>query len=188
MALPMQVSMIVAMAANRTIGKDNRMPWHLPADLKHFRETTLGCPVIMGRKTFESILASLGKPLPGRTNIVITRNAGFSHPGAVTVTSPEAALAAAHRALSSVEPHAPTVSEPRPAEVFVIGGAEIYAAMLPLARRVVVTEIRHNFDGDAFFPALDPTLWKEAARRPQPAQVTPGSPPLEFDFVEYRRQ
>ena len=180
--------MIVAMAANRAIGKDNRMPWHLPADLKHFKETTMGCPVIMGRKTFESILASLGKPLPGRTNIVVTRNAGFSHPGAVTVTSPQAALEAAHRAMQSVEAHAPTVSETRSDEVFVIGGAEIYAAMLPLARRIVVTEIRQNFDGDAFFPTLDPKVWKEAARRPQPAQVNPGNPQVDFDFVDYRRQ
>lgn len=177
--------MIVAMAANRAIGKDNRMPWHLPADLKHFKETTMGCPVIMGRKTFESILASLGKPLPGRTNIVITRNAGFSHPGAVTAASPEAALEAARGAMLPGEAHAPTVSKDRPDEVFVIGGAEIYAAMLPLARRIVVTEIRQNFDGDAFFPALDPHVWKEAARRPQPAS---GTPVVDFDFVDYRRQ
>jgi dihydrofolate reductase len=181
----MQVSMIVAMAANRAIGKDNRMPWHLPADLQHFKATTMGCPVIMGRKTFESILASLGKPLPGRTNIVITRNAGFSHPGTVTAASPEAALEAALGPMPAGDALAPTVSSGRPNEVFVIGGAEIYAAMLPLARRVVVTEIRHNFDGDAFFPALDPDLWKEAARRPQPAS---GTPLVEFDFVEYRRQ
>lgn len=180
--------MIVAMAANRAIGKANRMPWHLPADLQHFKATTMGCPVIMGRKTFESILASLGKPLPGRTNIVITRNAGFRHPGAVTVTSPQAALAAARGPKPAGEALAPTVSGGAPKEVFVIGGAEIYAAMLPLARRVVVTEIRQNFDGDAFFPALDPKVWKEAARIPQPAQVNPGTPPVEFDFVEYRRQ
>ncbi len=177
--------MIVAMAANRAIGKDNRMPWHLPADLKHFKETTMGCPVIMGRKTCESILASLGKPLPGRTNIVITRNAGFSHPGAVTATSPEAALGAVLAAPRPADPPAPRVSGERASEVFVIGGAEIYRAMLPLARRIIVTEIKHHFDGDAFFPALDPHLWRETARQ---AQAASGTPPVDFDFVEYRRQ
>lgn len=177
--------MIVAMAANRTIGKDNRMPWHLPADLKHFKQTTMGCPVIMGRKTFESILGTLGKPLPGRANIVITRNRTYAHPGAIVVTSPEAALEAARRPLATANPPAPTVSGEAGREVFVIGGAEIYRAMLPLARRIVVTEIGHNFDGDAFFPELDPNLWRETARSPQdPA----GTPPLPFDFVQYRRQ
>ena len=178
----MQVSMIVAMAANRAIGLDNRMPWHLPADLKHFKEITMGCPVIMGRKTFESILASLGRPLPGRRNIVITRNPGFSHPGAVTAITPELALAAANRPSATVESPAPTVFGQSPDEVFVIGGAEIYRAMLPLARRVVVTEIRQTFAGDAFFPALDPNLWREVSRRPQPKS---GTPEVDFDFVEF---
>jgi dihydrofolate reductase len=185
----MQVSMIVAMAANRAIGKDNRMPWHLPADLKHFKQTTMGCPVIMGRKTFESILATLGKPLPGRANIVITRNRQFDHAGIVRVASPEAALEAALEAteqpVPAGEPLSPTLSRESPGEVFVIGGAEIYRAMLPLARRIVVTEIRHHFDGDAFFPGLDPHLWRETARRPQPES---GTPPVTFDFVEYRRR
>ena len=178
--------MIVAMAANRVIGLDNRMPWHLPADLRHFKETTMGCPVIMGRKTFESILASLGKPLPGRRNIVITRNPTFSHPGAIMATTPELALAAALQPASPEEAHPPSVFGPAPGEnpddVFVIGGAEIYRAMLPLARRIVVTEIRQTFAGDAFFPALDPNLWREVARRPQPKS---GTPEVDFDFVEF---
>ena len=182
----MQVSMIVAMAANRAIGLDNRMPWRLPADLKHFKETPMGCPVIMGRKTFESILASLGKPLPGRRNIVITRNPVFSHPGAITATSPELALAAAQRPVSSEEAPAPSVfgkaANENLDEVFVIGGAEIYRAMLPLARRIVVTEIRQTFAGDAFFPALDPNVWREVSRRPQPKS---GTPEVDFDFVEF---
>ena len=177
--------MIVAMAANRAIGKDNRMPWHLPADLKHFKQTTLGCPVIMGRKTFESILKSLGKPLPGRTSIVITRNPAFAHAGITTATTPESALGAARTACSPVEPHPPTVLAERAPEVFVIGGAEIYAAMLALASRIIVTEIRQHFDGDAFFPALDPHLWREVSRQPQPPS---GTPQVTFDFVEYRRQ
>ena len=186
----MQVSMIVAMAANRAIGLNNRMPWRLPADLKHFKATTIGCPVIMGRKTFESILASLGKPLPGRRNIVITRNPAFSHPGVTTAATPELALAAAQRPVSVEESPAPSVSgqlsdeisDENPDEVFVIGGAEIYRAMLPLARRIVVTEIRQTFAGDAFFPALDPHLWREVSRRPQPKS---GTPEVDFDFVEY---
>ena len=200
---PVPVSIIVAMAANRAIGKDNRMPWHLPADLKHFKEATLGCPVIMGRKTFESILASLGKPLPGRRNIVITRNPAFQYPGITSATTPEAALAAARSPMAPANPPAPTVSAMTPmasmvsavpvvstvpavpAEVFVIGGAEIYCALLPLAQRIVATEIGRAFDGDAFFPALDPHQWRETARQPQPAS---GTPSVTFDFVEYRRQ
>lgn len=181
----MQVSIIVAMAANRAIGKDNRMPWHLPADLKHFKHTTQGCPVIMGRKTFESILATLGKPLPGRRNIVISRNPAFHHPEITSVTTPEAALAAARSPLVSKEPPAPTVSGVSPVEIFVIGGAEIYRALLPLAQRIVATEIGREFKGDAFFPALNPQLWRETARTPQPVSGTPEVP---FDFVEYRRQ
>ncbi len=209
----MRVSMIVAMASNRAIGKDNRMPWHLPADLKHFKAITMGCPVIMGRKTFESILAALGKPLPGRKNIVITRNAAFSHPGITTATTPEAALRASLATMVPEEPHAPKVSgqvsgqvfekisekAPEPistpspgmaaatqaAEVFVIGGAEIYAAMLPFASRIVVTQIWQHFDGDAFFPLFGPHLWREISRQPQPPS---GTPQVAFDFVEYRRQ
>ena len=183
-----QVSIIVAMAANRAIGKDNRMPWHLPADLKHFKDTTLGCPVIMGRKTFESIVATLGKPLPGRRNIVITRNPAFHHAEITRVTTPEAALAAARSPAWPADPLTPTVSAESSDEVFVIGGAEIYRALLPLADRVVATEIGRGFDGDAFFPVLDPHLWRETSRQPQPAQVTPGTPQVDFDFVEYRRQ
>ena len=182
---PMQVSIIVAMAANRAIGKDNRMPWHLPADLKHFKTTTLGSPVIMGRKTFESILATLGKPLPGRRNIVITRNPAFHHPQITSATTPEAALAAACSLMTRADPPAPTVSAMVPDEVFVIGGAEIYRALLPLAHRIIATEIGRSFDGDAFFPALDPHQWRETARQPQPAS---GTPAVTFDFVEYRRQ
>ena len=151
----------------------------------------MGCPVIMGRKTFESIVASLGQPLPGRRNIVITRNPAFSHSGAITATSPELALAAAQRPVSSEEAPAPSVSgqlsdeipDENPDEVFYVQpSAEIYRAMLPLARRIVVTEIRQTFAGDAFFPALAPHLWREVSRRPQPKS---GTPEVDFDFVEF---
>ncbi|MDB5803371.1 MAG: dihydrofolate reductase [Betaproteobacteria bacterium] len=175
-----RIAMIVAMAANRCIGLDNRMPWHLPADLKHFKQTTLGRPVIMGRKTFESILATLGKPLPGRTSIVVTRNLNYQPPGLDTATpgsllladSPTGALKAMHDAGLAAD------------EVFVIGGAEVYRAMLPAAARLVVTQIRQAFDGDAFFPAIDPKVWAETSRAPQRRS---GNPEVDFDFVEYTR-
>jgi dihydrofolate reductase len=173
------VSMIVAMAANRCIGRDNRMPWYLPVDLRHFKEATLGRPVIMGRKTFESILASLGKPLPGRTSIILTRNLDYRPPqgtaaggaGVLMADSPTSALA--------------TAAGTGAAEVFVIGGAEIYRAMLPVAQRLVVTEIGNAFEGDAFFPVIDPHIWLEVSRHTQPVS---GEPPIPFDFVEYQRR
>lgn len=176
-----RISLIVAMASNRCIGRDNRMPWHLPADLQHFKRTTLGCPVLMGRKTFESIIATLGKPLPGRTSIVISRNLNYRPPGldkapagsVLLADSPAGALAAAQAAGLQAE------------EIFVVGGAEIYRAMLPVASRLVVTEIRGEFAGDAFFPAIDPDVWAEVSRSPQPKS---GEPEVEFDFVEYARK
>lgn len=177
-----RVSLIVAMAANRCIGRDKRMPWHLPADLKHFKQTTLGCPVVMGRKTYESILASLGKPLPGRTSFVVTRNLNYRPAGAapgqvVVADTPPGALALARQA------HGADGAPPR--EVFVIGGAEIYRAMLPVADRLLVTEIHQDFAGDAFFPVIDPHLWQESRRDPQPRS---GDPAVDFDFVEYQRR
>jgi dihydrofolate reductase len=176
---PPRVALIVAMGANRAIGRDNRMPWHLPADLKHFKQTTLGKPVIMGRKTFESILASLGKPLPGRRSIVLTRNLNYqprdldqeARHALLLADTPAGALGAASTLGAD--------------EVFVIGGAEIYRAMLPIADRLVVTEIHHEFAGDAFFPPIDPHLWREASRQPQPRS---GTPEVDFDFVEYLRR
>ena len=128
----MIISMIAAMAANRVIGKDNKMPWHLPADLKHFKKVTLGKPVVMGRKTFESI----GRPLPGRRNIVISRQTPLHAQGAEWVQSVEQALA-----LLNDQP-----------EVMIIGGAEIYRQCLPLAKRLYLTKIELTTDGDAFFP------------------------------------
>ena len=169
--------MIVAMTANRCIGRGNRMPWHLPADLAHFKRHTLGCPVIMGRKTFESILATLGKPLPGRLSVVLSRNLDWQ-PGVpvssgdvVSADTPAAALRAAGNAGG--------------AEAFVIGGAEIYRTFLPVAERLVVTEIRQAFEGDAFFPAIDPALWRESSRAAQPRG---GDPEVDYDFVEYQRR
>jgi dihydrofolate reductase len=128
------------------IGRDNRLPWHLPEDLAHFKRTTLGCPVIMGRKTWDS-LPSKFRPLPGRLNIVVTRDAGFVADGASVALSLEAA-----RDLC-----------PAGGTAWVIGGAQIYAQALPLASEVVVTEIAQDFEGDAFAPVLG-SEWREAAR------------------------
>ena len=128
----MIISMVAAMAANRVIGKDNKMPWHLPADLRHFKQVTMGKPVVMGRKTFESI----GRVLPGRRNIVISRSAPTDSKGAEWVTS---------------LPHAFALLEGQP-EVMVIGGGEVYRQCLPLAQRLYLTEIALQTEGDAYFP------------------------------------
>lgn len=161
------LSIIVAQARNRVIGRDNKMPWHLPADLKHFKALTLSHPVIMGRKTFESIIASLGKPLPGRDNIVISRNAHFSAPGCIVAGSLEHALTACANA----------------PEAFVIGGGEIYRQALPLAQRLYLTEIDADFDGEARFPEFDKTTWNETARRSFPA----GEAGFGYAFVTYEK-
>ncbi len=133
----MKIAMIAAMANNRVIGKDNQMPWHLPADLKHFKAVTLGKPVIMGRKTFESI----GRPLPGRRNLVISRTIPAQTLGAEWFVCVEQALAAAQVTLSKQDD-----------EVMVIGGGEIYRQCLPLANTLYLTEIELTTAGDAFFP------------------------------------
>ena len=137
-----RVCLIVAQATNRAIGKDNEMPWHLPEDLQYFKRMTLGKPIIMGRKTFESI----GRPLPGRTNIVITRQTNWRANGAEGVASLDAALALAAQEL--------------PEEIMIIGGAQIYEASLPLADRIYLTQVHKTFAGDAFFPELDDS-WQE---------------------------
>ncbi len=151
--LMLTLSLIAACARNRIIGRDNKMPWHLPADLKHFKAVTMSHPVIMGRKTFESILASLGKPLPGRSNIIVSRNTQFKADGCITVNSLEAAIAACATAT----------------EAFVIGGGEIYRQALPLARRIYLTQIDADFEGDARFPEFGEAGWCEVARTALPA-------------------
>ena len=158
----MQLNLIVAYARNRTIGRDNTLPWKLPGDLAHFKRTTLGCPIVMGRKTWDS----LGRPLPGRRNIVITRNATNAFVGAECVTSLSHALEAVKEA----------------EQVFVIGGAQIYQQALPLAQRIVATEIHADIEGDAVFAPLDKAVWVETSRLPQPAENG-----LAYDLVEYHR-
>ncbi len=164
MRLPAGISIIAALARNRAIGLGNGMPWRLPEDLKRFRRLTTGHAVIMGRKTFESI----GTPLAGRNNIVITRSRDWNPPGCVAVHSLEAALDAVGN------------SE----EAFVIGGAQIYALALPLARRLYLTEIERDFEGDAFFPQLDRSRWREVFRE---RHNSGGPGGFDYAFVEYRR-
>lgn len=138
------VSLIAAVARNGAIGKDNALLWRLPEDLKFFKRTTLGCPVIMGRKTWDSI----GRPLPGRRNIVITRNTAWRADGAEVFHDLASALAA-------------TADVPK---VFVIGGGELYAQALPLADELVLTEVDADFEGDTFFPKWDRGAFTETSR------------------------
>ena len=161
---PARLHLIYARAANGVIGRDNTLPWHLPEDLAHFKRTTLGCPVIMGRKTWDSLPPKF-RPLPGRLNIIITRDTGFVAEGAAIAHSLEAA-----RDLC-----------PTGSDAWVIGGAQIYAEALPLAHTVVVTEIARDFEGDAFAPTLGPE-WREAVRE---AHVAASG--LPFAFVTYTR-
>ncbi len=138
------LSIIAALSRNRVIGKDNQLPWRLPADLKHFKSVTLGKPVIMGRKTFESI----GRPLPGRDNIVVTRDPEFHADGIAVAHSLDDALAQAHNV----------------PEIMLIGGAQLYAESLARAQRLYLTLIHADVDGDAHFPDYDPADWRETAR------------------------
>ena len=140
----MIISLIAAMGEGRVIGIENRLPWRLPADMKHFRALTMGKPVLMGRKTFDSI----GKPLPGRANIVVSQDPDFHPDGVAVANSIAEALAAGREA----------------AEIMVIGGASFYAQLLPRAQRLYLTEIHHTFAGDAFFPDWNPGEWREIAR------------------------
>jgi len=159
-----RVCLIAAMASNRVIGRNNALPWHLPADLKRFKALTMGHPVVMGRKTYESI----GKPLPGRRNLVITRNRAYSAPGCEIVHSLDAAIDACRGA------H----------EIFIIGGAELYNESLPRAHSLEFTEIQADFEGDAVFPQFPAERWRETAREIHRAAA---GVPFRYDFVRYER-
>lgn len=150
--MELKISLIVAVAENGVIGRGGALPWHVPSDLKTFRRITMGRPVIMGRKTY----ASIGKPLPGRDNIVVTRDAGFSAAGTNRAASIDEALdIARHKA-----------AERGVDEIMVIGGAEIFALTLPLADRIYLTRIHAQPDGDVTFPEPDPSIWREVTRAP----------------------
>lgn len=158
----MKLHLIYARAANGAIGKDGVMPWHLPEDLAHFKRTTLGSPVIMGRKTWESIPARF-RPLPGRTNVVVTRQPGWQAEDARVAHSLPEALALCGEVT----------------DAWIIGGAEIYREALPLASTAVVTEIDASYDGDAFAPQFGPE-WKETQRERHVSSTG-----LNFSFVTY---
>lgn len=157
------LTLIVARARNGVIGRDNTLPWRLPEDLAHFKRTTMGAPIIMGRKTWESI----GRPLPGRRNIVVSRNPGLKLDGAETATSLEDALRLC-------------VGVP---EVFLIGGAQLYADAMPGADRLIVTEIDADFDGDAHFPQIDPRRWVVTSRETHRSEANG----FDYAFVTYER-
>jgi dihydrofolate reductase len=159
-----ELELVAAVAANGVIGRGGQLPWHLPDDLKHFRAKTLGKPVIMGRRTFESI----GKPLPGRRNVIVTRDPAFRAEGCFVAHDLDAALDAAG---------------PAP-EIVVIGGASLYLDFLPRAERIYLTEVHAEVDGDSFFPDLSPVDWS----RGQPRAPPPTDAPRDaFSFVELWR-
>ena len=169
----MEKCIIVAIADNNAIGKDNALLWHISDDLKFFKRTTMGCPVIMGRKTFESI----GRPLPKRLNIVISR--GFEAPEGVVVVS---SLEDAYKAASSVMSGEVETS---PARCFVMGGGQIYAQALPDMDRLIITHVHTVIeDADTFFPAIDPAIWKVASRS---ELHTDPETCYTYEFVEYIR-
>lgn len=156
------LTIIVATDTQRGIGINNQLPWRLPEDLAFFKRTTSGHPIIMGRKTFDSI----GRPLPNRRNIVITRNPDWHHDGVEAVTSLDAA--------------AKLVGD---AEAFIIGGAQIYADTLPYVDRLIITEIDKAFNCDAFFPQVDPAQWQEASRERHHSEQNG----FDFAFVTYNK-
>ena len=163
----MELGLIAAVGRNGAIGKDGQMPWELKADLAHFRRTTMGCPVVMGRRTWDSLPPRF-RPLPGRRNIVVTRNPGWQAEGAEAAGSLDAALAR-------------LADAPR---VFVIGGGELYAQALPRADLLVLTEIDADFDADTFFPAWDRQAFEQVARD----QHAAGESSWPYAFVTYRRK
>ena len=157
------ITLVVAMAKNGAIGHGGRMPWHLPADLAHFKKITWGKPIVMGRKTFEAI----GNPLPGRQNIVVSRNPEYSPPGCDVAASLEVAIELA-------------ASD----EVMVIGGGQLYEKALPMANRMIVTEVDSEPEADTWFPEWDTSQWQEQSRQSFPANEKNRHP---FSIVEYLR-
>lgn len=157
------ITLVAALAENRAIGLQGRMPWHLPAELRHFRQTTLGKPVVMGRRTWESI----GRPLPGRQNIVVSRNAGYALAGAALAGSLDEALALA--------------TGP---EAMIIGGGMLYRLALPRASRMVLTLVRCRPDADTWFPRWDPREWRQTASERVSADADHA---YDFEMTEWRR-
>jgi len=160
-----RISIIAVMAANRVIGKNNKMPWHHKADLRHFKELTMGKPIVMGRRTFESI----GRPLPGRDNIVITRKVDYKVDGIAIANSVAEAF---------------TLADKYRQEIMVIGGGELYAELLPQADTLYLTLINHDYAGDTYFPELARSEWNEVARQDFPSDSEHLHP---FSFVTLKK-
>ncbi|WAK02204.1 dihydrofolate reductase [Methylobacter sp. YRD-M1] len=161
----MKISLIVAMASNRVIGINNQLPWHLSADLKRFRQITMGSPILMGRKTYESI----GRPLPGRTNVIISRDPDYKQEGCLVFNDIETAIESCGQKFQ---------------EIFVIGGSELYKSMLPMADTLYVTLINKEFSGDAFFPELDTRHWAEVSREDIDNDPDAG---FSYSFIKYEK-
>jgi dihydrofolate reductase len=164
----MDIALVVAMADNGVIGRGGELPWHLPEDLKYFRAVTMGKPIIMGRRTYESI----GRPLPGRANIVVTRNSAFHAEGVDVAATPEAAIRVAER----------RATEAGVAEIMIIGGAEIYRTVLPRANRIYLTEVHEAAEGDTVFPDFDRDEWRETSREDRATESG-----VEISFVVLER-
>jgi dihydrofolate reductase len=165
----MRVNLIYARARNGVIGRDNTLPWHLPEDMAHFKHATAGSPVIMGRKTWDSLPTKF-RPLPGRTNLVVTGQSGWRADGALPAPGVQEALQLC------------TALSPSPDDVWIIGGAQLYASALPMAQRAVVTELDQDFEGDTFAPLLD-AQWQETSRDEQVSRNG-----RRFAFVTYHKR
>ena len=161
---PPIITLIAARARNGVIGRNNQMPWKIPGEQAYFKRKTMGCPIVMGRKTWES----LGRALPGRHNIVVTRNRAYQATGADVVASLDEALKTA----GDVE------------QIFVIGGAQLYAAAMPLAKRILLTEVDADFEGDTFMPAVDRKQWHEKSRE---VHAPTTERPFAYSYVVYER-
>ena len=157
-----RLNLIVAMARNRVIGIDNTLPWHLPEDLKHFKHLTMGHHIVMGRKTYDSI----GRPLPGRTTVIVSRDPDYAMAGCLVAHTLDEAV----RLCADDD------------QAFFVGGSSLYEQALPLAERLYITEIQADYEGDAHFPEFDPGLWRETARE---SHVDGAG--LAYDFVTYDR-
>lgn len=169
-----RLSILAAVSKNRVIGRDNALPWYLPEDLKHFKSLTMGHAIIMGRKTFESI----GRPLPGRINIVVTKQTDFHADNTIVVHS-------LNEAITAVSSGGNTADD---CECFVIGGAELYRQTIALSQRMYLTEIRRAYDGDTYFPDFDRSEWRELSReRHFSPDKAPSELPLEYHFVILER-
>lgn len=166
-----KVTAVVAMAQNNCIGKDNDLPWHIPEDLKRFKALTLGKPVIMGRKTFQSIFDRLGKPLPGRTNIVISRS-GFEHEGVVSCSDLRDAIETAKQ-IAAEQSHD---------EIIIGGGAQIYEQALEFCDYIHLTQVHQNVDGDAFFPDIETSIWDD--KQCEKFEATEKAPAYSFITLE----